>query len=105
MGNTHGFEEVYFFKVDVPLDGERALEKYRSLGLEPVDWDSLAWINDNDPSLAESHPNGTQWLDNGRWRYLAFNAAGKAYGIQTGPVSHWLLGSWLAGRPTKYDTY
>ncbi|MDP2641700.1 MAG: hypothetical protein Q8P21_00160 [bacterium] len=103
---TGAGEEVYFFKVDESVDGGGAMEKYASLGLEPVGWESLASINDKDHSLAGRRPNGTQWLNaRGVWRCIVFVDVGGYYHIKTYAVVSWLPGWWLAGRPIKWTTY
>ncbi len=73
--------EVVFFKPDPSaydrsgLISDDNLEKeFEKRGLKPVDPYSLAKVNEDDPSFADSHPNGTHWKDSdGCWCYTAFS--------------------------------
>lgn len=71
--------EVVFFKPDSESykDGWISCadvdKEYEKRGLKP-DPRALAKANEDDPTLADTHPNACQWKDkDGNWCYAAFN--------------------------------
>lgn len=65
--------EVTFFQVRRQASNYELEKEFASRGLKPVDPYSLAKVNKDDPSFADSHPNGTHWKDSdGKWCYITF---------------------------------
>lgn len=69
--------EVFFFKPDLSernsyLSDDLEVE-FALRGLVPADPLSVAAVNEDDPSLADTHPHGTHWKDaDGKWCSAAF---------------------------------
>lgn len=75
--------KVIFFAPDKSAYDENdwisddSLERQYALrGLKPADPYSLAKANEDDPALADKHPNATHWKDDGKWCYAAFDRWG-----------------------------
>ncbi len=66
--------DIYFFSVGRFVSDVDLKKEYESRGLVPADPYILAKVNQDDPSFADQHPNGTHWKDkNGRWCFVAFD--------------------------------
>ncbi len=92
--------EVVFFQVGRYISNAELEKEYELRGLRPCDPYTLAAINEADPALADTKPNGTHWQDaSGNWCYVAFR---HWHGVErrvevdrhgSGWYGHW----WFAG--------
>lgn len=65
--------EVFFFNLGRYASDDEVEREFGLRALEPVDPITLAKINQDDPTFADTHPNGTHWRDaNGNWCVAAF---------------------------------
>lgn len=65
--------DVHFFKLGCFISDNDLEKEYELRGLRPVDPESLAKVNEDDPAFADSHPNGTHWKDaDGKWCFALF---------------------------------
>ena len=65
--------DVYFFRVGRPISNADLEKEYELRGLKSADPYSQAAVNEDDPSFADNHPNGTYWKDgDGKWCYATF---------------------------------
>lgn len=68
--------EVCFFLLEKFTSAADVQQALADRGLEPDPY-ALAAVNEEDPSFADNHPNGTQWVDSdGNHCYLAFGGFG-----------------------------
>ncbi|MBI2577323.1 MAG: hypothetical protein HYV77_00565 [Candidatus Wildermuthbacteria bacterium] len=66
--------DVYFFLVGRPCSNEEIEVKCAFYGLRLADPYSLAQVNEDDPSFADTHPNDTHWKDaKGEWCDIVFD--------------------------------
>jgi len=66
-------KEVFFFKLGHFTSDDDLENEFDSRGLLPVDPYSLAKVNEDDPSFADTHPNCTHWRDSdGKWCFATF---------------------------------
>ena len=95
--------ETVFFKLNLKsgwISDEDLDKEYSSRGLEPEYPDSLAAINEADPSFADDRPNCTHWKDaGGKWCYAAFDRWDDERDVGVYRDGHgWNDGWWFAGR-------
>ena len=81
-------------------DFEEALARR---GLIAADPKSLAKVNEDDPSFAKEHTNGTHWKGaDGKWHYVTFNCWGSKRGVHASRYAGvWRDGCWIAGMSCK----
>jgi hypothetical protein len=66
--------EVVFFNLGRFINDNDLEKEYELRGLKPADPYSLAKVNEDDPSFADTKPNATHWKDSsGKWCYIAFS--------------------------------
>jgi len=66
--------EVVFFNLGRYVSDEGLRDEYTARGLKPADTYSLAKVNEDDASFADTHPNSTHWRDaNGKRCFAAFH--------------------------------
>lgn len=65
--------EVCFLPLAKHTNARDVQQILKDYGLEPDPY-ALAAVNEADPAFADSHPNGTQWInDDGKYCYLLFS--------------------------------
>ncbi len=66
--------EVVFLKPGRQMSDDELEQWFDERGYKLADPYSLAKVNEDDPSFADSHPNVTHWKDSdGKWCYAAFD--------------------------------
>ena len=66
-------KKVFFFKVSRFISDDDLEKEYDLRGLRPDPY-AQAKVNEDDPSFADTHPNGTHWKDaDGRWNFATFS--------------------------------
>ncbi|MCR4279148.1 MAG: hypothetical protein NUV78_00175 [Candidatus Zambryskibacteria bacterium] len=86
---------VYFFNLGRYVSDEELEKEYELRGLKPADPYSLAAVNEEDPSFADTHPNGTHWHDaNGKWCFAAFDHWRGERGVFVSRSGRGWHGSW-----------
>lgn len=66
--------QVRFFKIGRPISNDELEKEYELRGLVPADGYSVAKVNQDDPTFADTNPNGTHWKNSkGKWCYAYFD--------------------------------
>jgi hypothetical protein len=91
--------EVIFFKVGRFLSDDDLEKEYELRGLKHADPYSVAKANEDDPTFADDHPNGTHWRDeNGKWCFVTFDGwGGGRYVDCSRNDNDWSDSWWFAG--------
>ena len=64
---------VYFFKIERLLNGDQIVGEYRNRYVVPVGHRSLAAVNQEDVTLADTRPNALPWKVGDKWYFLVFD--------------------------------
>ena len=92
--------EVVFLKPGRQMTDDELEQWFDERGYKLADPYSLARVNEDDPSFADSHPNATHWKDSdGRWCYTAFyrwRGSERAVDVDRN-ARDWGVGWWFGG--------
>lgn len=93
--------EVVLFKLGRLISDDGLEGEFSVRGLIPDPY-SLAAVNENDPRLADTCPNGTHWRDSrGRWCSITFDVQGGLRFVRVNRRVHidhpWDASWWFAG--------
>lgn len=90
--------DVYFFKLGRYVFASELDKEYVFRGLASADPYSQSRVNTDDPSFADTHPNGTSWKDaNGRWCSAVFDRWGGERSVRVRRGDGWDVYWWFAG--------
>lgn len=99
-------DDVFFFQVGRDISDDELEAEFESRNFVPVDPYKLAAVNEDDPSFADEHPNGTHWKDaNGCWCYLACRRGDGERRVFVRRNDYvWLAYWWFAGVRKSLDS-
>jgi hypothetical protein len=101
MPRASGNIETILVNLGRKVDCDKLDAALAAIGMELiVDPQGLAAINEADPALADSHPNGTQWKDSeGKYCFVLFDRwfAGRYVRVDRGG-SYWYSSCWFPCR-------
>ena len=92
--------DIHFIPLGRLTSNDDVEKKLNSLGLRLADPESLAKVNEDDPSFADAHPNFTIWKDaDGNWCFATFRRWGVERGVDVyrSDDGDWGGDWWFAG--------
>jgi hypothetical protein len=98
-----GETEIVFFNVGREVSDDDLEQEYALRGLVPASPFALFKAHQDNPAMADEHPNATHWKEaDGKWSYAVCYrwVGGRRVGVRRGGCV-WRAGCWFAGSRKK----